>query len=340
VQTAISWKNTARRPLACGIASILISSFGLVVSGQQEAPTSGSANRMNLPPTPGVYRTNTTISVHSDLVLVPVTVTDSNGKAVSGLEKEHFTLFENDAKQEITHFAAEDVPVSIGIVFDGSDSMAGTKMHRAREAVNALVANANPDDEFMLIRFSSEARIVVPLTTRLDTIRTHVASLQVSGTTALLDGIRLALAELQQARYSRKAIVIISDGEDNSSTWTVRELKAAAREQDVLMYAIRICEGGQADYAWPSTQRSGAALLDEIARQTGGRAFDVNKLKQLPDVATRIGGYLRNQYVLGYASNDSTRDGSYRKVELKIERPRGYPRLHAVWRQGYYAPKD
>lgn len=326
--------------IARGFACVLFASLSLVMSGQQGASPSGSASRAaEVPVSPGVYRSNATIQVHSDLVLIPVTVTDNKGRVVSGLEKEHFTLFEDTEQQEITHFAAEDAPASIGIVFDASDSM-GPRMDKARQAVNALLRAANPADEFFLVRFSSEARLVVPMTDRPDEIRSRVDSLQVSGTTALLDGVRLAMLEMKDAHYTRKAIIIISDGEDNSSRWTVGELKAAVREEDILIYAIRISESTDGYMTYPPQRLTGAALLNEIAGQTGGRLFEVTKLKQLPDIAEKIGGWLRNQYVLGYVPNQGVKDGSYRKVELKLARPKGYPRMHAVWRQGYFAPKE
>jgi VWFA-related protein len=267
------------------------------------------------------------------LVLIPVTVTDGSGRVVSGLEKEHFTIFENDARQEITHFGSEDAPVSIGIVFDASGSME-PKLSKARQAMNCLLDRANPDDEFFLVKFNSQARIVVPMTSQFGQIRAQASALEARGGTALLDGIRLAMAEMKRARYSRKALIIISDGEDNSSRWTVPELNAAVREQDVLIYAIGLTDS---EYSF---NNSGAALLRAIASQTGGRSFEVKKVKQLPDVTTTIGGWLRHQYVLGYEPIRSEKDGAYRKIDLKIARPKGYPRLHAVWRQGYFAPKE
>jgi hypothetical protein len=130
-----SVRVTVTRVFAC----ILFASLGFLVSGQQGPSPSGSANRTtDVSVSPSVYRSDATILVHSDLVLIPVTVTDGSGKVVSGLEKEHFTLFEDAAQQEITHFAAEDAPASIGIVFDASDSM-GPRLAKAREAVNALL---------------------------------------------------------------------------------------------------------------------------------------------------------------------------------------------------------
>jgi VWFA-related protein len=269
--------------------------------------------------------------VHSDLVLIPVTVTDGRGKVVSGLAKEQFSLFEDNTPQEITHFAAEDAPASIGIVFDASDSM-GPKLRKAREAVDTLLRSAYSDDEFLLIRFSTEARVVVPLTTRLEEVRSEMGRLRVGGSTALLDGVRLALGEMEHARSSRKAIVVISDGEDNSSHSNVADLKTAVRNQDIVIYTIGIMD--------PTGPHIGAPLLKTIATQTGGHLFEVDKVNQLPDIAAKIGGWLRSQYVLGYVPNRQERDGAYRKIDLKVDRPKGYPRLHAVWRQGYYAPKE
>ena len=112
------------------------------------------------------------------------------------------------------------------------------------------------------------------------------------------------------------------------------------REEDILIYSIRISESADAYVVYPPQRLTGSALLNEISSQTGGRLFEVTKLKQLPDIAEKIGGWLRNQYVLGYVPNQATKDGSYRKVQLKLARPKGYPKMHAVWRQGYYAPKE
>jgi Ca-activated chloride channel homolog len=330
-------QSVVRGFLSCGLACIVFSSFWTVVSGQQERSTSGTATVEYQPVSPSVHRTDTTIRVHSDLVLIPATVTDRSGKAVAGLEKEHFTLFEDGVQQEITHFGAEDAPVSIGVVFDASDSMA-PKLRRAREAVNALLSSINPNSESFLVKFSTTAQLTVPLTSQLEEIRNSVEAIGTGGTTALLDGVHLAMTEMTRARYARKAIVIISDGEDNASHWTVNELKAAVGEQDILIYAIAIADWAESYPA--SRQQTGTALLKEVAGSTGGCMFLLNKLQQLPGIADKIGGWLRNQYVLGYVPSRSAMDGTYRKVELKVTRPKGFPRLEAGWRKGYYAPKD
>jgi Ca-activated chloride channel family protein len=266
-----------------------------------------------------------------------VTVTDHSGKAVAGLDMTHFTIFDGDTQQKITHFSAEDAPSSIGIVFDASDSM-GPKMRKAREAVNALLNSVNQNSEFFLERFSNRAEVIVPMTSHLREIHDRVERLEVGGGTALLDGVRLAMEEMQHAHYLRKAIVIISDGEDNSSHWTVPELKEAVREKDILIYAIAIPDGASSYGGW-QTQK-GPALLQDIAAKTGGTMFPVSNIRQIPDVANKIGTWLRSQYVLGFAPDNVTPDGSYRQIRLKIERPKGFPRFRAVWRQGYFAPKE
>jgi Ca-activated chloride channel family protein len=273
-------------------------------------------------------------------VLIPVTVTDTKGRVVSGLEKEHFTLFENEVKQEITHFAAEDAPASIGLVVDGSDSME-PRVEAAREAVETILNNANSKDEFFLIRFSTEARVLVPMTSNADEIRNRMRSFRIRGSTALLDAVHLAIDEMKHAHHNRKAIIIVSDGEDNSSTWTVDELNAAVREEDIVIYSVGITEGAGLGPGWTSLDRLGTALLNEIASQTGGSLFEVKNLNQLHGIAATISGRLRNQYLLGYVPSRAEKDGTYRRIQLKISRPKGGPRrIHASWRQGYYAPKE
>jgi len=308
---------------------LLLSSF-LCAAGwaQQGAPPSGQA-----------FPSDTVILVHSDLVLIPVTVTDRHGNAISGLGKEHFSLFEDTAQQNIVHFAAEDAPATIGIVFDTSGSMR-SKMSKATEAVNTLLNTANPNDEFFFVTFSTEARLAVPLTQRVQDIRNKLNNLRTTGTTAILDAVHLAIAEMEHAHNSRKALVIVTDGEDNASSWTVNELKRSIREHEIVVYAIGLLgEPGERSECRPGIS-CGGALLRDITRQTGGRIFEPNRIQQLPDIASQISGYLRHQYVLGYVPSRAQKDGSYRKVELKVERPKGYPKLNAVWRQGYYAPKE
>jgi len=276
------------------------------------------------------------IRVETQLVLINVTVTDPMNRFVTGLEKEHFQLFEEKVKQEISQFSSEDAPLSIGLVFDASGSM-GNKLAKSRQAAAQLFKTANPEDEFFLIHFNDRPELVVPFTTNTEEIQNRLTFTQAKGRTALPDAVYLAMNTMKKARNPRKAIIILSDGGDNSSRYTESEIKNAVREADVQVYAIGIFEsmGGRGRTA---EEMSGPGLLNEMAESTGGRHFPVENVNELPDIAAKIGIELRNQYVIGYTPANQTRDGKYRKVQVKLKQPRGLPPLKAFYRLGYYAP--
>jgi len=276
------------------------------------------------------------IRIDTTLVQVNVTVTDPLNRFVTGLEKEHFRLFEDKVEQQISQFSAEDAPLSVGIVFDTSGSM-GAKLQKSREAVAQFFKTANPEDEFFLIEFNDRPQLIVAFTTNTDEVQNQLTFTQSKGRTALLDGIYMAMNNMKKARNPRKAIIIISDGGDNSSRYTESEIKNAVREADVQVYAIGIFEP-MASRGRTAEEMAGPGLLSEIAEQTGGRHFPVENLSELPDIAAKIGVELRNQYVLYYTPKNQERDGKYRHVNVKLVQPRGLPPLKAFFRLGYYAP--
>jgi len=283
-------------------------------------------------------RTATRLRVDSNLVLIPVVVTDHKDRLITGLEREHFKIYDDKVEQEITHFAAEDVPVSISVLFDCSSSM-GQKLQRSRAAVSAFLKTANTEDEFSLIQFADRAQLVVPFTTSSEEIQNRMTFLQAHGRTALLDAICLALNELRHGKHTRKAILIISDGGDNSSRYTVRDIKNRVREEDVQIYSIGIMDPISGRIR-SIEELAGPALLDELAHLSGGRLFEVDNLNELPDIASKIGMALRNQYVLGYSPSADKRDGKYHSVKVKVARPKGLPPLRASFRTGYLAPSN
>jgi VWFA-related protein len=276
------------------------------------------------------------IRVDSDLVLIPVLVTDRNDRTVTGLEREHFRLWEDKVEQTITHFAADDVPVSIVLAFDTSGSM-GNKLKLSRAAVDQFIKTANPEDEFSLVAFNDQPRLLQKFTKHGEDIQTRMLFLQSKGRTALLDAIVLALNEMRSAKHSRKAILIVSDGGDNSSRYGLREVRSRIREADVQIYAVGI-EEPLLTRARSMEEFGGAALLQDISSQTGGRLYEIDDVNELPSVAAKIGMSLRNEYVLGYVPATQRRDGKYHKVQVKIERPLGVPPLRASFRTGYIAP--
>lgn len=276
------------------------------------------------------------LRVDTTLVLIPVTVVDPLNRFVTGLEKEHFRLFEDKVEQSVAHFASEDAPLSIGLVFDASGSM-GAKLQKSRQAAAQFFKTANPEDEFFLVQFNDRPAMVVPFTTSTEEIQNRLTFTQSKGRTALLDAIYLSLHEMKKGHNPRKAILVLSDGGDNSSRYTESEIRSLVREADVQIYAIGIFEP-VSSRGRTAEELSGPSLLSELAEQTGGRHFPVENVNELPDVAAKIGIELRNQYVLGYSPTNMEKDGKYRRVNIKLVQPRGLPPLRAFWRTGYYAP--
>jgi Ca-activated chloride channel homolog len=275
------------------------------------------------------------MKVDVDLVLVPVTITDPMNRLVTGLEKENFQLFEGNVGQEIRTFSSEDAPVSLGVIFDSSGSMT-SKMERAKDAVVEFFKTANPQDEFFMITFSDEPEQVSDFTNSVDEIQNKLVFAVPRHRTALLDAIYMGIAKMRQAKYPKKALLIISDGGDNHSRYTENEIRSIVKEADVMIYAIGIYDR----YASAQEERLGPQLLSDITELSGGRAFTIDNPNDLADVATKIGVELRNQYVLGYRPSKVVRDGKWRKIKVKLLPPKGLPPLRVYARTGYYAPAE
>ncbi|MBZ5704840.1 MAG: VWA domain-containing protein [Acidobacteriia bacterium] len=270
-----------------------------------------------------------------DLVLVPVTITDALNRLVLGLQKDNFQVLEGKKPQAIEHFSSEDAPVSVGILLDTSGSMAN-KMDRAREAVTKFCNDANPQDEFFMITFSDEPRLVEDFTPRTEELESKLMGAQVDGQTSLLDAIYMGITWMRDARYSRKALLIISDGGDNHSRYTEAEVKSSIKEADVVIYAVGIYDR----YFPTEEERLGPELLSDIAELTGGQAFTLDNPNDLPAVVSRVGVALRNQYVLAYHPENSQHDGKWHKIKIKLKLPTRLAFLHVHAKAGYYAASE
>jgi Ca-activated chloride channel family protein len=292
-----------------------------------EAPAVTGTAGTKLRPGGGVIRMNV------DMVLVPVTVTDPMNRLVTGLEQEDFKIFEGSGEQKIRSFAAEDAPVSIGIIFDLSGSMT-SKLIRARESILQFIKTANPQDEFFVIGFNDRPELIEDFTSSVDDISARLATVRSGHRTALLDAIYYGVAKMKEARHERKALLVVSDGGDNRSRYTEGEVKSQVRESDVEIYSIGIFD----PYAATPEERTGPVLLNELCEETGGRMFRVDDLSEMSDIAEKISTELRNQYVIGYTPRDLHRDGKWRKVKVKLNPPQGLPPLTVHARTGYYAP--
>jgi VWFA-related protein len=285
-------------------------------------------------------KASTAFRADSTLVLVPVSVTDPSNRYVLGLDKEDFRIFEDDVEQRVTHFSNEDAPLSIGLLVDTSGSM-GAKLDTSRRAVVEFLKTLNAADEALLVEFSDQADLAVAWTGEAGVIERKMASATSGGLTAMLDAVHIGLQEMKRAKNPRKALLIISDGGDNNSKYKSSQIADLVREADVQIYAMGVFEPSLSFGLGLSTaEMDGPRLLSTIAEQTGGRALAASNLRELPGIAERIGIELRNQYVLAYSPQNQSRDGKYRKIQVKLQQPKALPQLKAHWRLGYYAPND
>jgi Ca-activated chloride channel homolog len=276
------------------------------------------------------------IRVDSALVLVPAQVTNVLGAPVTDLQKGDFRVFEDGVEQPITNFSREDAPLSIGLLFDISGSMRN-KIRKATEAAGTFFKTSNPQDEFFLIEFSDRPKLKVPFTSDPDEVYDEIAHTKPFGRTSLLDAIHLGLGTMKQARNLRKALVIVSDGGDNRSRHTAREIKNAMLESDVQVYAMGIFDPEDAP-KHSVEEQNGPKLLTELADESGGREYPVTDLNDLPSISARIGNQLRNQYLLGYSPLNGARDGKYRIIQVRVTPQAEIPDLRVYFRHGYYSP--
>lgn len=275
-----------------------------------------------------------TLRVDVDLVLVNTTVTDSDNRYVTGLGQEHFQVFEDKVQQEIQYFSTEDVPLSAGIIFDTSGSMQNI-LSTARSAAVTFLRMGNPEDEYFLIEFSDAAHLAHDFTADISELQYRIAFSRAKGSTALYDAVYLGLDRVGRGTNPRKALVLITDGQDNHSRYSFSNVKEFAKERDVQIYSIGIVDPVSAQYG---SGYSGRAPLEDLSKVTGGRAFFPGSIHHLEDICVKIGLDLKNQYVLGYRSSNQTRDGRWRKVQVKLNRPKGTPRMSVRAKTGYYAP--
>jgi VWFA-related protein len=272
------------------------------------------------------------LRIDSTLVLVPVEVSDALNRPVSGLEKENFHVFDDKVEQKIVSFAMEDDPIAVGLVFDVSGSMT-QDIPQTRQAAATFFRTANAEDEFCMVALASEAKLVVPLTTKPGEIDNQLVFSKPGGSTALLDGIYLALNEVRKSKKLRRALVIISDGGDNNSRYTETEVRNAIRETDTLIYAIGVFGNGM------GSNYSDQQVLKTMTSESGGRLFPTNGMA-IADFADKIITDLRNRYVLGFSPTDPAKDGRYHRLEVKLAPPKGLPKLSAHWKTGYYAASE
>jgi Ca-activated chloride channel homolog len=321
-----------RKQIAIVAVFVLITVIPVVIAGQAsqsdkaENPSDKSQNTEK--------SKSQTLKIDVELVLVNATVTDPQNRYVTGLGQEHFQVWEDKTEQKIEYFSAEDVPISLGIIFDISGSMK-EKISTARDAAVTFLKTGNPDDEYFLVEFANRPEVAEDFTTDVSKLQNRLIFAPAKGMTAMYDSVYLGLEKLKEGSNPKKALLLITDGEDNRSRYTFANVKDFVKEQDVQIYAIGIVDAYNSQL---TTGRTGRAMIEELADLTGGRAFFPSSVYDLEDITTKIAVELKNQYVIGYASTNGAKDGKWRKLRVKVNPPKGLPHLSVRSKSGYYAP--
>lgn len=342
-------KNSFLRPIVLALSFILVCLAW--VSAQQNTPQQGSESkqgqeaktspqsqsqqspqRPTTRPGEGTQKPPTEV-LNTEVVSLTITVTDPYNRLVTGLDKQHFEVYEDKVKQEIAYFSDDDVPVSLGIVFDVSGSMKG-KLDRARDALKAFIQTSHNDDDFFLVGFNQRANLLAEFTDG-DTLSNKLHLVDPKGQTAVYDAVYLGIEKVKQGRHDKRAILLISDGQDNSSRYTYGELRKLLKEAGVQIYCIGIVEMGGG--AGGALDMQGQGILEEIAQVTGGKAFFPRTAAELEDQTTRIALELRHQYSIGYMPTNVKKDGQWHKIKVNVKQPRGLPTLKVQHKEGYYA---
>jgi Ca-activated chloride channel family protein len=333
--------HAMRRTLQLGL--ILLAFWSIAGTSNLGFSAEGKSNPppdKDQPPADVVIRRSpihaTPVRVDVNRVIVPITVTDPYDRIVTGLDKGNFEVLDDKVQQEILSFSTEDAPIAVGMIFDTSGSMSD-KLQKSKEAALQFFKTSNPEDQFMLVTFNNRPYVISSLTGNYENLLDRLLFVKSEGRTSLLDAIYLGLADMKRANTSRKALLVISDGGDNHSRYTSRDVKKAVKESDVQIYCVGIFEPLAGRMRTPE-EAAGPGLLSELASLSGGRMFSVEDPDELPDIAEKISIELRNQYVIGYKPSNLVRDGRWRRIKVKLHPPRGLPPLQVYARTGYYAP--
>jgi Ca-activated chloride channel family protein len=273
------------------------------------------------------------LRIDVDQVLLYATVTDRGNRYVNGLSPENFRVWEDKIEQHIEYFSKEQVPLSVGIIFDVSGSMQ-EKLRQAQAAAATFLKMGDRDDEYFLIQFSDSPELLQDFTTDITKLQNRLLFAKAHGSTSLYDALYLGMNRVLRGTNTRKALLLITDGEDNHSRYSIANVKDFAKEHDVTIYSIGIEDAS--DMLFPVV--NGRANLEALAELTGGVAFFPRTVDVLEDICQQIGLDLKNQYMLGYRSQNLAKDGKWRKVQVKVLPPKGLGGVTVRAKNGYYAP--
>jgi Ca-activated chloride channel homolog len=313
---------------------------------QQSETTKDQRNRTTRPDlatkSPKEDTKGFTIGVNVDLVMMHTSVYDKNGRFVSGLKQDNFKVYEDGIEQKILSFSQEDVPLSMGLLIDLSGSMR-SKIDKVNSAALAFIRASNPEDQVFLVGFNEEVELLQEYTNDIDEISDSLENTIVSGGTALYDAVYLGVQKAHAGTKPKKAIVVITDGEDRDSYYTLDEMVAKVQESDVQVFAVgflgTVPDKGIFGRLSKSAPEKARDALQRICDETGGKAFFPKDLSEMGGIVAEIAHELRNQYSIGFISSNSARDGSWRRMKIELS-AKDTADLHVRCRRGYYAPKS
>jgi Ca-activated chloride channel homolog len=340
VPQSASWPFAFRKPvLIAALAAVFASGIAAWSQGDEnihivpraQAPTEAANPELSLHTRP--------LRSDVDLVLIPVTVADPLNHPILNLRQSDFKLYDGTAQQQVRYFSHEDAPISIALVLDCSASMKN-KIEYEYQALQEFLGNANSQDEYFAVTVSDKPKLIATSSDTLGTLQDRLSAAQAKGRTALFDAIYLAISQLRTARYHRRALLIISDGGDNTSRYTKNEIKNVIAEADVLTYAIGIFDEEPIPLLKTLEEKMGRDWLSELTDASGGRTIAADDRHAIPQIAAVISRELRNQYVLGYLPANTVRDGKWHRITVKVAPPAENTRLLVHYRERYRAPSD
>lgn len=316
-------------------ATLLLSAcVGLFAAGFLQPVRPEQCTKKIFPPAPMTAAQEKPVLINTDLISFTVTVTDRQGRHISGLNRTAFTVLDNGVTQEVSFFGDEDLPVSVCIVFDTSASMRRKKIEQAREALTRFIQTSHVRDEFFLIAFNSRAELVLEKTRDAEAVAKKLTYAEPDGETALYDAVYLGLEKVEHGAHAKRVLIVISDGEDNHSRYSFRDLRRGLAESNTIVYAVGIL----GRYPSKAPGSVGRDTLGKLAKVTGGSAFFPNSNEELSEAFDQIALELRHHYSLGYRPKNFVSDGKWHLLKVTVQQPSLFrERLIVRSRRGYYA---
>lgn len=324
------WTKSAQAITKCIV--VVLAVFAAVAKGQDGRPVQSPFQSTRTATPPVTVENSVPLIINTDLVALTITVTDPEGRHISGLDKSAFTIYDDKVPQQITYFSDLDAPVSLAIIFDTSKSMSGEKINRARQALARFIETTHREDEYFLISFSDRARLLLDKTRDAGAVVDKFTYMEPRGETALYDATYLGIEKVSRGSRARRAILLITDGNDTCSRYTLDEVRRSLQETDVVLYAIGILPYSRME------ARAGRSTLKELASVSGGKAFFPKGTSETIEALDRIALELRYQYSIGYRPADLTAERKWHRVKVDVASKDG-TRLLIRSRAGFYAPE-